>query len=549
MKRALEGGGPTGMLHDLWGRPPGLRGSPRTRSLFAESSLLTAATGRRSAVWSLTCAIAALAAALSHAASPAATLPERIGRLLEASPAARSAFWGIQIVDLQGGQTLYELNPGRLFIPASNTKLFTTALALTRLGRDFTFRTRVLAENPPDAEGRVRGPLILAGGGDPNLSGRAIPYRMGASPGDPLAALADLAAQVAARGVKRVDGDIVGDDAWYVWEPYAEGWAADDLRYDLGAPVSALAVNDNSLALTVLPGPRAGDPAALELDPPIEVFAIDNRVRTAAAGAEGKIDFEVEPGGARIRLWGSIPLRDPGRTLSLAVPDPARYAAWAFRQALEERGIAVLGGAVSRHLYRDELPSLTEAPASPGLPGIELARRVSAPLIEDLRFAAKISQNLHAEMALRAVGRARRGVGSFEAGLEELRAFLGEAGVDPDSWSFTDGSGLSRTDLVSPAAVVKLLRFMYAAPARDDWISLLPIAGRDGTLSARFADSPAAGRIFAKTGTESHVSALSGYAGRPGGSWLAFSILVNNYTAPDAAIRAVIDRICALLVE
>jgi D-alanyl-D-alanine carboxypeptidase/D-alanyl-D-alanine-endopeptidase (penicillin-binding protein 4) len=147
------------------------------------------------------------------------------------------------------------------------------------------------------------------------------------------------------------------------------------------------------------------------------------------------------------------------------------------------------------------------------------------------------------------VGRARRGAGSFEAGIEELRTFLGEAGVDSDSWTFSDGSGLARTSLVSPAAVVRLLRFMFASPVRDDWISLLPIAGRDGTLDSRFADSPAAGRIFAKTGTEAHVSALSGYARRPDGSWIAFSVLANNYNAEASAIRPVIDRICALLAE
>jgi len=505
---------------------------------------------RRYTAWLVPpCGIAALAAAISQAASPAPTLAARVRGLLEASPAARAAFWGIRIVDLAGGQALYELNPDRLFIPASNAKLFTTALALTRLGRDFTFRTRVLAETPPDAEGRVRGPLILAGGGDPNLSGRALPYRMGSPAGNPLAALADLADQVAARGVKRVDGDIVGDDSWYVWEPYPEGWAADDLQYDYGAPVSALTVNDNTVALTVLPGPRAGDPAVVELDPAVEFFAIDNRVRTVAPGGERRIDFEIEPGSSQLRLWGSIPLRSRGQTLSVGVPDPARYAALAFRQALEERGIAVFGGAVSRHLYRDELPNLAEAPTPAGVPGVELARRVSAPLVEDLRVTDKTSLNLHAEMALRAVGRARRGAGSAEAGLEELRAFLGEAGVDPDSWSFADGSGLARSNLVSPAAVVKLLRFMYASPARDDWISLLPVAGQDGTLSARFADSPAAGRIFAKTGTVAHVSALSGYARRQDGSWLAFSILVNNYNADASAIRAVMDRICALLAE
>ena len=485
---------------------------------------------------------------LSPAVSKAASLAERIEKLLGTSATTRAAFWGIQIVDVASGQTLYELNPERFFVPASNTKLFTTALALTRLGPDFTFRTRVLADAAPDAGGRIHGSLVLAGGGDPNLSGRAIPYRMGSATGNPLAALDDLADQVAARGVKRIDGDIVGDDSWYVWEPFAEGWAVDDLQYDYGAAVSALTLNDNSLALAVQPGERAGDLAAVSLNPPVEFYPIENRIRTVDGGAR-KIDFERDPDGSQVRLWGSIPLRDRGETLLLGVADPARFAAQAFRQALEERGIVVGGGAIARHLYRDQPADLKQAPAATDLSGVELARRTSAPLIEDLRVTGKVSQNLHAELALRAVGRARRNVGSIEAGLEELKLLLGEAGIDPASWDINDGSGLARPNLVTPSAVVKLLRFMMASPAHDAWLSLLPVAGRDGTLSARFGDSPAAGRVYAKTGTVSHVSALSGYARRPDGSWIAFSILANNYNGPASEIRGVIDSICALLVE
>src|ERR1019366_2550540 len=162
----------------------------------------------------------------------AASLPESIEKLLGASAAARTAFWGIQIVDFGSGKTLYELNPDRFFVPASNTKLFTTALALSRLGPEATFQTRVVADSPPDAEGRILGSLRLVGGGDPNLSARAIPYRIGPVTGNPLAAIEDLADQVAARGVKRIDGGIVGDDTWYLWQPFGQGWSIDDPQYD-----------------------------------------------------------------------------------------------------------------------------------------------------------------------------------------------------------------------------------------------------------------------------------------------------------------------------
>jgi D-alanyl-D-alanine carboxypeptidase/D-alanyl-D-alanine-endopeptidase (penicillin-binding protein 4) len=486
----------------------------------------------------------ALAAHLS-----AASLPESIDRLMASSPAARSAFWGIQIVDLASGKTLYEQNAGRFFIPASNAKLFTTAMALIRLGPDFTFQTRVLADGPPDPEGRILGGLSLVGGGDPNLSARAVPYRMGPVSGNPLAALQELAGQVAARGVKRIEGDVVGDDTWYVWQPYASGWAIDDPASDDGAPISALTINDNAFTLSIRPGAAEGDMAVLSLTPAVEYYRLDNRIRTVAAGAERRVRFERVPGSLDARLWGAIPLRGRGQDLAVGIEDPAVYAARALREMLQQSGITVTGGAVARHLYAHEVADLTQAPAAPTDAGLELARHTSAPLLEDLRITDKVSQNLHAELALRAVGRARRNIGSFEAGREELRTFLAEAGIQPGAYNLVDGSGLSRLNLVTPSAVVKLLRYLYGSPARADWISLLPVGGQDGTLSTRFGDVPAAGRIHAKTGSLSHVSALSGYAQRPDGRWLAFSLLVNNYNGPAAGVRAVMDGICALIME
>ncbi len=478
-----------------------------------------------------------------------ADLPHAISGLVSSSATLQQASFGIQIVNLRSGRTVYEVNPGKLFVPASNTKLFTTALALTKLGPDFTFQTRVLAATAPDSEGRVRGPLILAGGGDPNLSGRTLPYHVNSPPGDPMTAIRDLATQISARGVKRVDGGIVGDDTWYVWEPYADGWTIDDPRSGDGAPVSALALNDNVITLTVKPGAHGGDPAELISSPALEYFGIDNRIRTGPAGSERRINMERDPGGLQVRLWGSIPVRDAGESLELGIEDPARNAAVALREALEALGIAVDGEAVSRHLDQNEVVDLKGGAATAEPAGVELARRISAPLIEDLRVTDKVSQNLHAEMALRAVARARRGIGSLEAGLEELKAFLGEAGIGPDGVRLSDASGLARRNLVTPEAVVSLLRYMYASPLRETWLSLLPVAGQDGTLATRLTGSAVAGRIYAKTGTLFGVSALSGYARRANGDMLAFSILVNNFGRPPAEIRDAMDRICALMVE
>ena len=269
-----------------------------------------------------------------------------------------------------------------------------------------------------------------------------------------------------------------------------------------------------------------------------------------AAGGERRIHFVRVPGSRDAQLFGTIPLRDRGQDLLIGVEDPAQLAAQALRTALQQRGVLVDGSATSEHLYPDDVADLAQAPESPSPAGIELARRVSAPLLEDLRITAKVSQNLHAELALRAVGRARRNVGSFEAGMAEMKTFLAEAGIDPAGYNLLDGSGLSRLDLVTPSTVLKLLRFMYESPMREKWLSILPVGGLDGTLSSRFGATAAAGRVYAKTGSLSHVSALSGYLQRPDGTWVAFSILVNNYGGRSAAeVRGMMDRICNLILE
>ena len=478
-----------------------------------------------------------LLAALAHCLA-AADLEHAIKALLAASPAARSAFWGIVILDQASGKSIFDLNEDHFFVPASNTKLFTTALALTRLGPDYRFHTSVRLE--------PSGSLRLIGGGDPNLSNRAIPYRTGPSPGDPLQAIEDLADQVAARGITRVAGDIIGDDSAYVWQPFPNGWAADDPLWDYGAPASALTVNDNAFELTLAAGEHEGDPTALTLAPALEFYAIDNRAGTGGR-APRRITVDRDPGSMQLRVWGSLPAGGV-YTETLGIDDPALYAATAFYDALARRGIEIAGKPVAHHRFPNQVADLKMGQPQPEPDGAEIAGRDSAPLLEDLRITDKVSQNLHAELLLRAVGRARRQMGSRQAGLEEMRSFLAELGIGEDAYHLEDGSGLSRLNLVTPRAVAQLLRRMYG---RQEWVGLLPVGGEDGTLGSRFVDTPAAGRIHAKTGTLSHVSALSGYAERrSGGGVRTFAILVNNYNSRGSSeIRVIIDKICSLMVE
>ncbi len=472
----------------------------------------------------------------------AAGLADRIDGVLSGSAAARRAHWGIQIVDARTGAPLYARSSDSFFVPASNTKLFSTALALSRLGPDHRFRTVVLARQAPDQAGRLPGDLILVGGGDPTLSARSFPYKKGSIEGNPLAAIEELARACFDGGLRVIEGHVTGDDTAYVWEPAPEGWSQDDATWEYGAPVSALSVNDNAFSLTMRPGTREGSPARLRLNPPIEYYYIDNRIRTQA-GAAARVRIERWPGSPEIHLSGEVPPHWKGETKILAVDDPALYAAAAFRQALMRLGVHVAGPAVARHRRGNQAGEWEHSGY------VELARRVSPPLIDILRVIDKVSQNLHAEMVLREVARARSGApATREGGLQELDAFLGEIGLDKSEYSFADGSGLSRLTLVTPAAVVKLLRYMYQGPHRDAWLSLMPVGGEDGTLASRFSLQPAGRLVHAKTGSLSHASGLSGYLDAPGGPRI-FSILVNNYNTGASEIRSAIDRICLAGLE
>ncbi len=484
-----------------------------------------------------------LAPWLLVAAPPA----DRIAALAARSPIARQAFWGAKVVDAETGQTVYERNADKLFVPASNVKLFTTALALERLGPDHHFCTRVLAVGSLDAEGNLDGDLCLVGGGDPTLSARAIPYRKGPVRGDPLGPLEQLADAVVEAGVRRIGGDVIGDDRLYVWEPYPPGWAQEDIYWEYGAPVSALTLHDNSFRLIVRPGPRAGAPGRISLNPPVEYYSIHNHVRTVSRG-DASVHIEWPPGSAELHVWGSIRRRSGGRAKLLAIRDPAHYAAWALARALRERGVAIGGEVRARHRWMRDVTDFRRAAAPLEIRGAELARRSSPPLFEILKIVNKDSQNLHAELVLREVGRVRRNIGSRAAGLAELGEFLAGAGIRKTEFHFEDGSGLSREDLVTPSAITRLLVYMYLSQDRDGWLDVLPVGGEDGTLSYRFRGA-AAGRVLAKTGTLSHVSALSGYLQTRDGGMLAFSILVNNYDAPAAAARKFIDQVVQALLD
>ncbi len=242
-----------------------------------------------------------------HAASRK-PLDKRVAAILAPSDLARG-FWGIEVVSLSTGKVLYARDADKLFTPASNTKLFTTAAALALIGPDYSFRTTVETNGTLDTHGRLTGDLVLVGRGDPNLSGRELPYTLHTQRNDhPIRVLEQLADTLAQKGVKYVDGDIIADDSYFAFERYGEGWSQDDLVWADGAPVSALTINDNVIFVNILPADRAGDRAFVSITPFADYYRIDNRIITTPAGTGRKIFINREPGATVLTLWGNMPL-------------------------------------------------------------------------------------------------------------------------------------------------------------------------------------------------------------------------------------------------
>jgi len=456
-------------------------------------------------------------------ACPAADLDQRLDSLTAETPAL--GFAGIQVVEVSTGATLYSKNADRLFLPASNLKILTSALALERLRPDYRFTTRVVRESSGD--------VVLVGSGDPSLSGRTFPYSKEQHAGPPLQAIEQLADAIAAHGVAHIDGDIVGDDCLFPWDPYPPSWTEDDTLRDYGAPVSALSLNDNIATISV-------SPSALTIEPPLEYLTIDNRVRAAARGSDPAVHARRVARSSQWQLTGTIPL---GRavTENLPVDDPALFAASALYDALTRRGIAIHGHPVARHRALGE-------PYAP-VEGEELASRTSPPLADLLQVMDIFSVNLHAELLLREVGRVTRGQGTTTAGLAEMTSFLSGAGAQAGDWRLEDGSGLARNTLVTPRLLTLILAREAQSADSVQWTSLLPAGGEDGTLSRRLCCLSGGRGIHAKTGTLSRALALSGYADSASHGQLAFSILVNNFQASPASVTAWIDKIATALLE
>lgn len=445
------------------------------------------------------------------------------------SPKTPAAIWGVRIEESKTGKVLYSRNGDSPFVPASVAKLVTTATALERLGPDYTFTTHLqFPHKTIPLNGVIRGDIHIIGGGDPTLGtaegavGRSF--------------LKSWAKRMVKEGVKRIDGDIVGIDDIFIDEPLGKGWAWDDENYAFSAQSSGLTIHGGTVGYRIDRNRKQSlKKSQIHLYPDTDYMSVEikrsGESRQVQIGREhGTNNFVVEvPKKMR---------RNPEMSGKVTVDNPTAYTATLFKEALESAGIKVGGKAVDR----DQNSATAE---NSGL----VWTHHSSPLKNILPLANKRSINLVAEHLLRATGIKRNksgevvNPGSVERGLNEVRRFMGKRKIKPYRYSQVDGSGLSRYNLLRPADLVKVLRFMDSHPQSRVFRKSLSRAGHDGTLRYRFHDTALQGRVWGKTGTLSSVRGIAGYLKSKKGRELTFSILVNNYASGSRKIRNRIDRI------
>jgi D-alanyl-D-alanine carboxypeptidase/D-alanyl-D-alanine-endopeptidase (penicillin-binding protein 4) len=463
-------------------------------------------------------------------AAPVVSLSDALQSLFT-DPALDHASWGVQVRSLATGDILYSLNPSRHLVPASNQKLLTVAAAVETLGWDYRFTTRVLAAGKVGEDGALDGDLIVVGSGDPTINPRH-PERW--------AALDNWAGQIAAKGVRIVGGNLIGDDDAFAEPGWGSGWSWEDLATGYGSPIGALQYHENQVEITVGPGLEPGTRAIISTAPLGSGLLIDHDVATVATGEPTRLSLERVPGWTILTVRGQIAAGDHPRTLYAAVENPTQLFVNAFREALARKGIFVAGNAVDIDSLRSK-PDLAHADT--------WVTDQSEPLSAIVDPLLKWSRNGYAETLLWALSPI--GEPANEAvGLKVMREALTRLGIAPDLYGAYDGSGLSRYDTVSAEALTTLLARTWSDPLfKDRYKSALPVAATSGSLETRMKDTPAAGRVWAKTGSMFNIRTLSGYVMTADDEPVVFSFLANNYRVPSADIDAVMDKALARLAE
>lgn len=439
--------------------------------------------------------------------------------------------WSAVVHSLRHGETLYSFNSFRLQTPASNQKLLTTAAAAERLGWDYRYTTRIYSTGTLDTDGVLNGDLIVVSDGDPTINPRH-PQRW--------AIFDEWGKQLAAKGIRQVNGDLIGDDNAFEEPGWGLGWAWDDLALGYGAAVSALQYNENQVEVLVGPGLEAGSRAIISVSPPGSGLTIDHQVTTAAAGEPNRITLLRPPGTGVLTVSGQVALGSPAISEYAAVDNPTQAYLNAMRVALGRHGVDI---------QRTPL-DIDDLRVAPDMSNATLLVEDKSPsLMEIIDVTLKWSRNIYAETMLRSMspeGKPKSAAG----GLAALEETLNDWGIFREYFLARDGSGLSRYDYLTADALTWLLTYLWADPKHAElYRAALPVFGVNGNVAHRLKDTPASGRVWAKTGSMSQVRSLSGYIVTVEGEPLVFAFIVNGFRVPAREIDAAMDRALLRLVE
>ncbi len=459
-------------------------------------------------------------------------LRKDIDQLLD-NPDFSNALIGVCIQSIESGEVLYRRNDAKNFIPASTEKLFTTATALKILGPDYQYKTAIYLDGEKK-NGVFTGNIIIRGGGDPTIS-----PTFGENPGEFLEKWAD---KIAAAGIKSIQGNIIADSRFFDRVYYGQGWSWDDFVFPFSAQVNALSINDNRVDVILHPSDNVGDPAMFKLLPSCPYIRMVNNVKTVGENKLTEIIPWRDVVTGVVELNGRI-VRDSLRkesVVSISVDNPAQFFLNLFKQALENRKIEFSGALLDADECNEKI---TYAKLKP------LAERTSPPVKEIINYINRNSHNLASEMLLKTIGKEATGVGSFGRGIEQVKKFALLCNIPKDSYSVADGSGLSRFNMNSPKNFVSLLSYMYKSDMKDIFVNSLAQPGKNGTLKRRMTKSLAENNVFAKTGSLNGVSTLTGYVQNRDGQMIAFSIMIQNQTVPDAVSQNLQDMICMRLAS
>ncbi|HJZ55285.1 MAG TPA: D-alanyl-D-alanine carboxypeptidase/D-alanyl-D-alanine-endopeptidase [Gemmataceae bacterium] len=519
---------------------------------------------RVSLVWVVPVVAAGL---LVSAPEPApARGPDGLAKLIDEvidGPDYKHASWGVLVVDAKTGKTVYARNPDAMLAPASVTKLFSCAAALVAVGPDQKFETVVFRRGPVQ-DSTLRGDLILVASGDLTLGGRTDKdghtvfknndhtyASNGATEAeltdtDPLAGLDALAKQVKDAGITRIDGDVLIDDRLFA-RAHSSGSGPD--------AVTPIVVNDNVVDVIIQPGTKPGDPAKVTTRPESAFYHVDALVSTTEAGSMPFVQV-VATGPSQFAVRGEVPV---GKPIVRICPtnEPALFARALFIEALRRHGVRA--GAPLARPVETSLPPRDWYADAP-----KVASFTSPPFKDVIKVTLKVSHNLYAS-SLPCLVAVARGQSTIEAGLREERKILRRLDVDVSAVSFGGGAGGAPADHVSPRAVIQLLSGMAKRPEWAAFKDGLPVLGVDGTLASVVKeDSPARGKVFAKTGTLTwydavngrsflRSKALGGVMTTKSGATLYFAMIVNNVPLPLGVTATregtVLGRLCEILYE